>query len=80
MWNGICSSSRRDGSAVEIVGLCKSTVSWLNGLYNHGKYPYEGVKIKGRWLSSVFSFVINFPLYQHFCHVLLLPGALLLLP
>lgn len=34
----------RDGSAVEIVALCKSTVSWLHHLYHLGHYPYEGVE------------------------------------
>jgi len=41
----------RDGSAVEIVGLCKSTISWLDGLYQQSKYPYEGVSIKGKLMS-----------------------------
>jgi len=36
----------RDGSAVELVGLCKSTVSWLQRMNNSGKYPYDGVFIK----------------------------------
>ncbi|XP_037086526.1 glycogen debranching enzyme-like isoform X1 [Pollicipes pollicipes] len=34
----------RDGSAVELVGLSRSTVAWLAGMYRDGKYPYEGVK------------------------------------
>ncbi|KAI0215752.1 Glycogen debranching enzyme [Lamellibrachia satsuma] len=34
----------RDGSAVELVGLCKSTVRWLHLMYEHGKYPYRGVE------------------------------------
>ena len=34
-----------DGSAVELVGLCYSAVSWLAGLYKQGLYPYAGVKI-----------------------------------
>ena len=33
----------RDGSAVEIVGLCKSTVRWLAELCDQKKFPYAGV-------------------------------------
>uniref|UniRef100_A0A8D2ZVL6 Glycogen debranching enzyme n=1 Tax=Scophthalmus maximus TaxID=52904 RepID=A0A8D2ZVL6_SCOMX len=35
----------RDGSAVEIVGLCKSAVRWLVELHNNGHFPYEAVNI-----------------------------------
>ena len=35
----------RDGSAVEIVGLCKSTVRWLAKQYSRGVYPYSGVSL-----------------------------------
>ncbi|XP_037299279.1 glycogen debranching enzyme-like isoform X2 [Manduca sexta] len=33
----------RDGSAVELVGLCYSTVSWLAAQHRAGRYPYPGV-------------------------------------
>jgi len=36
----------RDGSAIELVGLCKSTVTWLQQAYTKGKYPYDGVTPK----------------------------------
>ncbi|XP_028588602.2 glycogen debranching enzyme isoform X2 [Podarcis muralis] len=36
----------RDGSAVEIVGLCKSTVRWLLELSKNNIFPYSGVTIK----------------------------------
>lgn len=35
----------RDGSAVELVGLCKSAVKWLHRANNSAKYPYDGVFI-----------------------------------
>lgn len=38
----------RDGSAVELVGLCKGVVGWLDGLNKEGRYPYGGVERKGR--------------------------------
>ncbi|KAL1498307.1 hypothetical protein ABEB36_009123 [Hypothenemus hampei] len=34
----------RDGSAVELVGLSKSAISWLAKLNKEGKYPYDGVE------------------------------------
>ncbi|XP_025834354.1 glycogen debranching enzyme [Agrilus planipennis] len=34
----------RDGSAVELVGLSKSVVTWLDKLYHAKKYPYDGVE------------------------------------
>ncbi|XP_072918859.1 glycogen debranching enzyme [Hemitrygon akajei] len=36
----------RDGSAVEIVGLCKSTVRWLMTLSKNSLFPYSGVKAR----------------------------------
>lgn len=36
----------RDGSAVEIVGLCKSTVRWLLDLSRKNEFPFHGVTIK----------------------------------
>jgi glycogen debranching enzyme len=34
----------RNGSAVELVGLCFSTVDWLAKLVSEGKYPFQGVE------------------------------------
>ena len=36
----------RDGADVEIVGLCKSVVSWLARLHSQGHYPFAGVTNK----------------------------------
>jgi len=33
----------RDGSAVEIIGLCKSTIRWLAELSDSKQFPYSGV-------------------------------------
>lgn len=34
----------RDGSAVELIGLSKSVVSWLHKLNEGNQYPYDGVQ------------------------------------
>lgn len=36
----------RNGSPVEIVGLCKSIVSFLADLHHRNLYPHEGVKMR----------------------------------
>ncbi|KAM4640780.1 glycogen debranching enzyme isoform 2-T4 [Discoglossus pictus] len=47
----------RDGSAVEIVGLSKSTVRWLKELSEKKKYPFKGVTMqrKGKEVLVTFS-------------------------
>ncbi|XP_040216109.1 glycogen debranching enzyme isoform X1 [Rana temporaria] len=47
----------RDGSAVEIVGLSKSTMHWLTELSKKNVYPYKGVKVQreGREVLIAFS-------------------------
>ncbi len=34
----------RDGSPIEITGLLKSTLTWLDGLSKKGQFPFRGVK------------------------------------
>lgn len=36
----------RDGSAVEMVGLCKSAVRWLMDLSGKNIFPFRGVTVK----------------------------------
>ncbi|XP_041474859.1 glycogen debranching enzyme-like [Lytechinus variegatus] len=36
----------RDGSPVEIVGLCKAAVRWLTALHKEGKFPHDGVTVR----------------------------------
>lgn len=37
----------RDGAAVEITGMLYSTLVWLQKLYDHGQYKYDGVDMSG---------------------------------
>jgi len=34
----------RDGSPIEITGLLKSTLTWLDGLVQKGTFPHKGVQ------------------------------------
>ncbi|KAB0795230.1 hypothetical protein PPYR_12069 [Photinus pyralis] len=34
----------RDGSAIELIGLSKAVISWLDKLYDEKAYPYQGVQ------------------------------------
>jgi glycogen debranching enzyme len=37
----------RDGSPIEITGLLKSTLTWLDGLREKGVWKFEGVQAVG---------------------------------
>lgn len=44
----------RDGAPVEITGLLKSTLRWLDGLSKKGKFPFKGVEAESEsatWLG-----------------------------
>lgn len=43
----------RDGAAIEITGLLKSTLRWLGELWKQGIYKYEGVNIRRMSSQSV---------------------------
>ncbi|KAB5586606.1 hypothetical protein PHYPO_G00003630 [Pangasianodon hypophthalmus] len=46
----------RDGSAVEIVGLCKSTVRWLTQLNQSGHFPYSSVSVQRDGVTHTVSY------------------------
>ena len=54
----------RDGADVEIVGLCKSVVSWLARLHSQGHYPFAGVTNKDGCVALL-QLLLNY--YFFFC-------------
>jgi glycogen debranching enzyme len=54
----------RDGSAVELVGLCASVVKFLSTMYSAGKYRYSTVEKKDD--SGNFTNSNYFKQYQNF--------------
>ena len=45
--------SPRDGSAVELVALCYSAVTWLSQLFKQSQYPYQGVTLPSDSIDSM---------------------------
>ena len=43
----------RDGSPVEITGLLKSALTWLDGLSKDGKFPFKGVNATSKSFRRV---------------------------
>ena len=43
----------RDGAPVEITGLLKSTLRWLDGLSEKGKFPFKGVEATSEALPDM---------------------------
>jgi glycogen debranching enzyme len=46
----------RNGSAVELVGLCYATAKWLGDLFGRGKYPFSGVEAEKELPGSCLAF------------------------
>lgn len=42
----------RDGAPVEITGLLKSTLRWVDQLSSSGRFPYKGVRATSKFLLS----------------------------
>jgi len=49
----------RDGAPIEITGLLKSTLRWLDDLSSSGAFPFEGVEAEGQCMR--FSNSANLP-------------------
>jgi hypothetical protein len=52
----------RDGSAVELVGMCAGVVKWLSQVNKEGLYPYDGVECQIKGLL-VYMFFLLLHLY-----------------
>lgn len=65
-------ASPRDGSAIEIVGLCKAVVSWLENASKANLYPYDGVEtlydntITLKWTWKKWASLIQANFEKHF--------------
>lgn len=60
----------RDGSAVEIIGLCKSALAFLGQMYKEGKYSFNTVEHcdgAGMWESMMPSDIDKMHFISMFC-------------
>lgn len=56
----------RDGSAVEIVGLCKSALKWLIDAYGRGQYRFSAVSRMGK-IETLKIMFLRFVVYKWLC-------------
>lgn len=66
-------ASPRDGSAIELIGLCKAVVSWLDEMFkNNRAYPFDGVEclydntITLKWTWKKWATMIQSNFERHF--------------
>lgn len=61
-------STPRDGSAIELIGLSKSVISFLSELFSTNEYPFEGVTAKDgqKWTYKEWSNKIKDNFEKHF--------------
>ena len=70
----------RDGSPIEITGLLKSTLTWLDGLVQKGTFPHKGVKATSEFslllLLSVLVVLVSTFSRLGLCHINFSPPSL----
>ena len=61
-------STPRDGSAVELIGLSKSVITFLSELFDRQQYPYDGVTQKDgqKWTYKEWANKIKDNFEKHF--------------
>jgi hypothetical protein len=42
----------RDGAPIEITGLLKSALTWLDGLSKKGQFPFKGVQATSEYMDD----------------------------
>ena len=61
----------RDGSAIELVGLCKSVVSWLGSMYEQKHFRYDGVTVNNKGTSNLYRPFTGCHWYRRLCHIII---------